>query len=63
MKKNYIAPCSKTLELATKTVFTLSLSETKGQGTGRGEDLTIGDGTEDDYVPGASVKGYGDWGE
>ena len=63
MKKNYIAPCSKTLELSTKTVFTLTLSKTKGQGTGRGSDLIIDDGTEDDYVPEPTVKGYSVWDE
>ena len=63
MKKNYIAPCSKTLVLSTKTVFTLTLSNTKGRGTVRGSDLRIGDGTENEYIPDATVKGYSDWDE
>lgn len=69
MKKNYIAPRSKTFELLTRNGFAnLTLSNVKGQGTGRGSGLTIGDGgTEDDYevggYPDPTVKGYSDWDE
>ena len=57
MKKNYVVPRTTSVDVVTENDFALALSGVTGQGTGRGSDLTIGDGTEDDYIPAPTAKG------
>ena len=44
MKKNYVVPRTTSVDVVTENDFALTLSTVTGQGTGRGSDLTIGDG-------------------
>ena len=60
MKKNYVVPRTTSVDVVTENDFALILSAVTGQGTGRGSDLTIGDGgdgTGDDYIPAPTAKG------
>ena len=46
MKKNYVVPRTTSVDVVTENDFALTLpnSNVTGRGTGRGSDLTIGDG-------------------
>ena len=60
MKKNYVVPRTTSVDVVTENEFALTLSNVTGQGTGRGSDLTIGDGgdgTGGGYVPSPTAKG------
>lgn len=58
MKKNYVIPRTTSVDVLTESHFALALSAVNGQGNdGRGGYLNIGDGTDDDYNPGATAKG------
>ena len=58
MKKNYVIPRTTSVDVMTESHFALTLSAISGQGNnGRGGYLFIGNGSNDDYIPGASAKG------
>ena len=57
MKKNYVVPRTTSVDVVTENDFALTLSTVTGQGTGRGSDLTIGDGTNNGYIPDPTAKG------
>ncbi len=62
MKKNYVVPRTTSVDVVTENDFALTLSNSNvtGRGTGRGSDLTIGDGgdgTGGGYVPSPTAKG------
>jgi hypothetical protein len=58
MKKNYVVPRTTSVDVVTENDFALTLSTVTGQGTGRGSDLTIGDGGSDGgSAPEPTAKG------
>ena len=58
MKKNYVIPRTTSVDVVTENHFALTMSGVSGQGQdGHGGYLDIGDGTDDDYIPGATAKG------
>lgn len=58
MKKNYVVPRTTSVDVVTENDFALTLSNVTGQGTGRGSDLTIGDGGSNSAgAPDPTAKG------
>ena len=58
MKKNYVVPRTTSVDVVTENDFALTLSNVTGQGTGRGSDLTIGDGgSNSEGAPAPTAKG------
>ena len=57
MKKNYVIPRTTSVDVVTENHFALAISGLAGEGqVGHGDYLNIGDGTDDDYIPGATAK-------
>lgn len=58
MKKCYVIPRTTSVDVVTENDFALTLSNVTGEGqVSHGDYLIIGDGTDDDYTPGATAKG------
>ena len=58
MKKNYVVPRTTSVDVVTENDFALTLSNVTGEGTGRGSDLTIGDGgSNSGGAPAPTAKG------